>query len=236
MTSMDLQTYYDQLFEESAPIIEQGIHPVDPLAGRQDTRFGLTLRIVPPSAVKEPIMLFLRDLQQRDSQQYYYPPSDIHFTLLSVLSCEENFRLDTVDVAAYVGLIDKVLKNERAFVMKVNGITASPACILLQGFPEHDMLNAIRQRLRLAFGQSSLKQSIDQRYTLHTAHSTVVRFRHPVSDGPDLLHVLRKHRGVNFGAFSVTEIELVYNDWYHRQVTILHRFQLLETINSDDGL
>jgi hypothetical protein len=62
--------------------------------------------------------------------------------------------------------------------------------MMVQGFPADEGLQVLRDRLRAAFRQSSLQQSIDQRYSIQTAHSTIIRFRHPLRDAPRLLRKL----------------------------------------------
>jgi len=98
---------------------------------------------------------------------------------------------------------------------------------LLQGFST-DTLNEIRDDLRTAFKNTDLQQSIDKRYAIQTAHSTVIRFRQALQNKDQLLELLEKYRDFDFGTFEVNRLELVYNDWYQREkfVKKLHEFHL----------
>ena len=57
------------------------------------------------------------------------------------------------------------------------GVTASPSCLMIQGFMNHESLNITRNNLRKKLKNTTLQQSIDKRYSIQTAHSTVCRFR-----------------------------------------------------------
>ena len=99
---------------------------------------------------------------------------------------------------------------------------------MLRGYPNDDTLNRFRDWLRDAFRNSPLRQTLDQRYTLQTAHSTVVRFRRPFKDTDAFLSALESCREQDFGSFRLERMELVLNDWYQRRENTreLGRFQL----------
>jgi 2'-5' RNA ligase len=91
-----------------------------------------------------------------------------------------------------------------------------------------DELTNIRNGLRDKFQTSNLQHSIDKRYSIQTAHSTIVRFKKPLLNPDSFLQKVKKYRNLDFGTFEVNELELVFNDWYHRASTtvVLERFSL----------
>lgn len=91
-------------------------------------------------------------------------------------------------------------------------ITASPATLMIQGFPNSETLNIERASLRTNFLNSKLLQSIYLRYSIATAHSTVMRFQNKIKNKELLLKTLEKYRDFNFGKFKPKNIELVYNN------------------------
>lgn len=95
---------------------------------------------------------------------------------------------------------------------------------MVKGYPLDDTLEEIRNRLRLAFKDSLLEQSLDKRYPLQTAHATVIRFKQPVLHQAAVLEQLDQFRGVYFGQFEVKELELVFNDWYQREEKVQRLF------------
>lgn len=225
---MNLSEHYDQLYAASAAKIAAGNYETDHLIDAQnDYRFGITLVIRPDKTTKAKIQQFLSEVKAIEPDQYYYQNSDLHITVMSIISCYEGFNLDQINIRDYVVLIEKIIEKYKSFKIQFKGLTASPSCILLQGFLT-DSLNEIRDNLRLAFKNSNLQQSIDERYTIQTAHSTVIRFKTTLKNETALLNLMEKYRNFDFGTFDVIKIELVYNDWYQRQqfVQQLHEFEL----------
>ena len=226
---MHLQAHYDAMRETARRALAQGQASLDPLLDSPlDGRRGITLLSRVPPAIAENINGILADFQQLEPKQYYYPPSDLHLTILSIISCYEGFTLDLIEPAAYERLVGEVLRRTPPFRVTFSGLTASPGGLLIQGFPQDDGLEKLRNELRTTFRASGLQQSIDQRYSIQTAHSTVLRFRAPLLNTEALLQKLARYERQFIGSFDVTELELVYNDWYQRAATtrLLARYSL----------
>lgn len=226
---MDLAAHYQQLFKQSAKAILNHNYKLDlTIDDATDSRYGITLLIRPPEAVKNKIQSFLDQLKKVDDTQYFYPNSDIHITVLSIISCYEGFHLNQIEIEKYKTIINEHLPLLSNLEIDFNGITASDSAVMIQGFPSNDSLNNFRNTLRDAFKNSPLEQSIDSRYTLFTAHNTVCRFRKPIADTAKFISILEKYRQQDFGTFTVNEVELVCNDWYQRKkkTQVLHSFFL----------
>ena len=215
---MDLSAYYRQLYIDSLEKLRQGGEELDlQMNSRFPGRTGITLRIRPSAAVRVRIGAFLDDLKQVDPAQYYYPDSDRHITVLSVISAYDGFALPQIHPNEYIRTAQRVLAGFKPFALEMRGITASSGAVMIQGFFADDCMNELRDKLRDEFKNSSLQQSMDSRYRIQTAHSTVVRFRSPLNRRDDFLQLIEQYREVDFGHFTVDGIELVYNDWYHRR-------------------
>jgi len=215
---MNLTEHYKELYKSSIRSIENEDYKTDLLIDSPaDRRFGITLLIRPPENIKNRIQVFLKDLKKVDPSQYYYPNSDIHITVMSIISCYEGFQLDQISISNYIDLIKESLSGIHRFEIKLKGITASNSGIMIQGFPENDNLNNLRNNLRTKFKNSDLEQSIDKRYSLQTAHSTVVRFRTKLQNKNEFLKIIESCKIADFESFEVKEVELVFNDWYQRQ-------------------
>src|SRR6185295_16432147 len=62
-----------------------------------------------------------------------------------------------------------------------------PAAITrIAGFVEGDRLNQLREAIRSALGRAGLGESLDARYRIVTAHATIMRFRVPLRNPPQL--------------------------------------------------
>lgn len=215
---MNLQEHYNQLYHKSSKTISEGNYIIDSqINDASDSRFGLTLLIRPGDEIKANIQLFLEELKKVDSNQYYYPNSDIHITLMGIISCYEGFTLDQIRIEKYIEIIQKSLIDVEKIRINFKGITASPSAIMIQGFPSDDSLNNLRDKLRENFKKSDLQQSIDSRYVIATAHLTVMRFVEKTEDPKKLMEVAERFRDFDFGEFTVDKLELVYNDWYQRK-------------------
>jgi 2'-5' RNA ligase len=225
---MDLKQHYTALYNESIEKIVTNTYQIDnQIDSLSDRRFGITLLIRPDSQTKKNIQNFLDELKQIDPEQYYYPSSDIHITVLSIISCYDGFDLATISIPDYVAIIEKSLVGIQDVAINFQGVTASPSAIMLQGFTNSNSLDNLRNNLRTNFTNSGLQESIDKRYSINTAHSTVARFRKEISHKEKLIAILEKYRNFDFGKFKVEKYHLVYNDWYQRKefVKELHEFQ-----------
>lgn len=223
------EEWYDQSMETGLSSLETGNYTVDPhLLSSDDNRFGISLLIRPDLAIRNNIQEFLHALELIDPNQYYYPVSDIHVTVLSIISCFPGFQLNQIQPADYIGLISNSLNNCSPFTIEFRGVTVSSGAVMIRGHLENDQLNQLREKVRNAFKTSNLLHSIDERYTIFTAHSTVVRYQYPLEHIAAWIHKIREYQNHPFGIHKVDTLELVFNDWYQRaeKVKLLNKFKL----------
>lgn len=226
---MDLEKHYHKLYIESIEKILSDDYQTDKrIDAVSDNRYGITLLVRPDIQIKNKIQGFLNELQKIDPTQYYYPNSDIHITILSIISCYDGFDLANLSVPDYVTIIEKSLAGIKDTEISFRGITASAAAIMIQGFTNNTDLDNFRSNLRDGFKNSKLEQSIDKRYSIASFHSTVVRFRNKIKNKDSLLTILDNYRDHDFGTFKIKQFELVCNDWYQREqfTQELHVFKL----------
>lgn len=215
---MNLSEHYNTLFKTSSELILSENYSIDSkIRDNSDQRFGITLLIRPNDEIKNNIQAFLKEIKKTEPEQYYYPNSDIHITVLAIISCAEGFTLNQFSMSEYVEIIEKSLVDTNKIEIEYQGVTLSPSAIMIQGFPSDDSLNTFRNKLRENFKNSSLRQSMDSRYTITAAHSTVMRFQNKLQNPKKLVEIVEKFRNYNFGKFTVDKIELVFNDWYQRK-------------------
>ena len=215
---MNLKEHYNQLYKKSAESILAGNYNLDSqINNKSDSRFGITLLIRPSEKIKANIQFFLDELKAIEPEQYYYPDSDIHITVMSIISCYEGFSLDKIKVEDYIKIIQESLVDLGEIKIEFRGVTASPSALMIQGFPADESLNNLRNKLRDNFKKSPLQQSIDSRYAIATAHSTVMRFQEKLQNPEKLIEITQRFRDYDFGEFTVDKVELVFNDWYQRE-------------------
>ncbi|MDR1827058.1 MAG: hypothetical protein LBR29_01870 [Methylobacteriaceae bacterium] len=227
--STELAAHYDGLYRNAAAAFISGNHRVDPLIDApDDNRRGLTLLIRPGSDVTRNIRQFLTELRGIEPNQYYYPDTDIHITVISIISCYDGFDLRQIAAADYTDAVRTSLAGCPAFDLHMRGVTASPEAVMVCGLFCTNELNAMRAKLRNTFRRSPLRNTLDARYILNAAHATVFRLRRAPENPKRLLDLLEANRSRDFGTFTVGEVELVFNDWYqrHDKVVVLERFAL----------
>jgi len=217
-----LEEHYDAMWNESYPLFKRNEYRLDTqINSVNDSRRGITLIAKFSPMLSKDIDRCISTLKAISPEQYYYDSSTLHITVLPIISCEKNFLLSQININEYLRVITNALKGINPFTIKLKGITASPSCILLQGFPLGTGLLTIRDKLRSSFHKSGLLNTMDSRYKLKTAHSTLCRFQKYPSKPDDFLSRLFTLKCTDFKPLHVKELHLVYNDWYHKADTTI---------------
>jgi 2'-5' RNA ligase len=137
--------------------------------------------------------------------------------------------LEKLDLSVYDQLIVNSLKGIRKMEIEFEGVFVSPSCLMVKGFPLNEYLMHFRQNLRKSFATSNVEQSLDKRYKLVAAHSTLIRFVKPIEDKEKVYSLLEAYKNFNFGTQYFDQVFFVYNDWYQRKsiVKTLYTYPLL---------
>ncbi len=221
---------YNMLWDTSFNAVSQGEIEIDDLITHPeaDKRRGLTLIFRPSAEIKRAIQFFLDELRQIEPGQYYYPETDLHFTVLSLFTATVDHQREYDRLKDYQAAVEKTLQGIPPFEFQVNGLTVSKSAVLLCGYPRPDYLNVIRNSLRKNLIRSGLAQGLDKRYVLTAAHTTVMRFSSPLINPAGLAEFLLENKQKPFGKFQVDGLDLVKNDWYMAQqnTTVVYRYPL----------
>ncbi|MEX0882746.1 MAG: hypothetical protein WDZ72_04665 [Cyclobacteriaceae bacterium] len=218
----DLQAHYQLLHQNALEEIRMNGFSHDPgLDDESDSRRGLTLLLQPNETIKSNFKRFIFELTAIDPGQYPYPSSDIHVTIMPIISCYEGFTLETVEREAYIDAIEKALEGIKKITLRFEGVFASPSCLMIKGYPMNGELETCREKLRELFSKSKIPQSLDKRYRLVTAHSTVYRFKQPVNHPDKFLSLLGQYEKHHFGDQEFDEVQFVFNDWYQRKEKVI---------------
>jgi 2'-5' RNA ligase len=228
--TFDLEATYKHIHQKGLDRLAEQKPLADPflLTPEKDNRYGLTLIIKPPRSVKGAIKEKTADLAKAFPYQYFYPDNTLHITALTIISCYSGFSLKTIDINEYVALINNSLKEIRPFDIQMKGLILSPTGIIVKGYPLDDSLEKVRANLRKKFSGSNLEQSLDKRYSIQTAHCSLMRYKSTITSRQALQERVEQFEDYTFGTFKTHTLELVYNDWYHQEekVKYLHSFQL----------
>ncbi len=86
------------MWQESLQKIKEKGFDFDPLIdSERDDRFGITLLIRPDQKVKESIQEFINEIKQVEPHHHFYPNTDIHVTVMPLISCYKGFQLTQAD-------------------------------------------------------------------------------------------------------------------------------------------
>jgi 2'-5' RNA ligase len=214
-SSPDLRTHYDAMWERAWPDVSRGDLDCDRhLAGGLDPRRGLTLIARPDPALATRFEAAQDALIAADPRQYRQPRADLHMTVLSLFTVTEDYAPHLARCADYVAAARAAVEDLPAFDIDVDGITISRGAVLAKGFPRDGTLEQLRARLRDALRAGGLDGTLDQRYRLVTAHSTLLRFIAPPREPARLAAALAGMRDVPLGCMRVERLQIVVNDWY----------------------
>ncbi len=226
------QPLYDALWDHAFTKFQQDKFELDTcISDPGDPRRGITLLARFSDSIATKVATFLKQARSIEPGQYYYPATDFHLTVLSIITCHAGFSLQNIDSESYVAVIRESVQGAGPIKVCFRGLTASPSCIMLQGFPLGDELGRLRERVRSGFKNSRLQSSIDSRYAIRTAHSTVIRFQKPVKYKKQFLDFTMDYREHDFGTLIIDDLELVFNDWYQK----IMRSKKLYTFHLTDG-
>ena len=217
---------YEELWNDAVAAFERGEPQIDPHLSNKanDLRRGVTLIARSAPSVRDAVAAFMKCLAAVCPAQYFYRPDELHVTVLSIISGTELWRREIRRIPQCQRVIRDVLKAHRPFEIKFQGVTASPAGVMIQGFPADNTLAAIRDELRDAFSRNGLGDMLDRRYKISGAHMTVMRFSEPPmrahTDLKLLLAILKANRDTMFGQTEVDRLQLIFNDWYASADTV----------------
>ncbi|MCC4784654.1 hypothetical protein FCV63_13675 [Vibrio lentus] len=214
-----IQSIYDDMWQRFELALKHNEYELDLYLSdlENDTRRGITalayLNQGNCSTVNE-IIRFQKEVRELEPEQYYHPSNELHLTVLSVISCLPEFALTEIDVNPYIDVFRSALKNAGKIEIRYQGVSASPNCIVIQGFPTSDTLERLRNELRTQLTEAGVRVTFDSRYKLVTAHSSIIRFKAPLNNAQQLLALCQRYRNHDFGRVVLEDFELVFNNWY----------------------
>lgn len=211
----ELESRYDAMWQEAMPALARGDVACDAqLAAGNDPRRGLTLIARPAPHLAASFDAMLDTLSAIDPHQYRHPAADMHVTVLSLFTATVDHAPELARADAYRAAVEAAVQGTPPFTIEFTGVSASRGAVVAQGFPRDDTLAQLRERLRAELRARALDGSLDGRYKLVTAHSSLLRFVRPLTDPERFTRALARLRSAPLGSMHVTALELVQNDWY----------------------
>jgi len=210
-----LHQHYDAMWARAFPLVAAGDIDCDArLSAGPDPRRGLTVIARPCPALAARFDALLDRLSALEPGQYRHPAPDLHLTVLSLFTVDEEAAPALARLDDYRAAAAEAVAGIGPFAIDFRGITLSRGAVLACGIPRGPMLEALRERLRSALRARGLDGTLDGRYRLVTAHATLLRFMRPLLRPARFARELEALRDVALGTMQVDAVQLVVNDWY----------------------
>ena len=221
---MKVEALYKDIERKGKNKIETYTEEIDEWIGnKNDRRMGIALTIRPTKEIKDAIEKIEKEIKKVEPNQYYYPQTDYHITLLGIITARQGFQYTHEQLENLKKATEEAIKYVKKFTIKLDGIICSGGAIMVKGFYDNEMEH-IRKNLRQSILNHHLK--LDERYPTMSSHITIGRFKKPIENREGLIEYLQKYNHVYFGEFVVGEIELVYHNWYDSKKEILEKYHL----------
>lgn len=231
MPDSPLRATYDELFAAGSAALRAGAVATDAHlpALAADTRRGLTVLGPVGGPAAAAIARTQAELRLTEPDLYYYPPADLHVTLISLLTARPGRVPDEAGQRAYQALLQELAAGAAPLRLRFAGLTLTAGAIMAQGFPDAGF-----QLLREAIRREATARGLplDERYHSPTAHATIARFPPGALRAPAALaHWVGARRALPLGEEIIPALHLVEHDWYNRQGTsqVLARLPLAPT-------
>ena len=220
-----LEELYTRIHTEScSSIINEGVHPDRYLRHpATDRRFGLTLLVEIDRILSESMCSIGEEIKMIEPEQYYYPATDLHVTVLDLVGAHEGFRCDEREIGIFSSMVVDAVKEVEPFDILFKGLILSPTGVLVKGY-YREGLPVLRELLRREAGNRRV--DMRERYQSITAHASLMRYSSPVADREQLLRFMEKNRDRTIGLVTVRSCTLVIHDWYNRRKEVVGRFAL----------
>jgi 2'-5' RNA ligase len=232
MTTSDLKQTYNTMWSKAISAYKQIEFGIDEhlMNKASDMRRSITLIYRLRGEVSQKAGEMIASLRKSYPQQYFYHPDELHITVLSMFTATTGFLEKYQNLTWYQHAIQTVLEDAESFTVDFRGITASPNALMMQGFPQADALNLLRDSLRASLKKHGVGGDLDQRYEISTAHATFMRFQSKPADGEQFIRDISAFREQEFGRSHVGKLELVKNDWYlsKEKTRLVRKYRLQE--------
>jgi len=213
----NLEKVYNNIWKESRNVILKNSIDTDGYLAHiaNDKRRGLTLLI----PLREIFQKIISDFQELEPNQYYYPASDVHITIMDFIRASDEFVYNKNLTRVYMQLLNKVLADIPKFILQFKGITASNNAIMVKGFCDAT-LSTLRYNLRKEINKQGIE--LQERYEIETAHSTIIRFKNKLANPVVVVKKIESMKNLDIAKFEVTKLQFVLHDWYNiKEKTII---------------
>ena len=215
---MQLTTLYNNINQQGMSPIRNHQEQLDSnlLNPDKDMRRGLTLTASLSAHVSRNIMFCLQKLAAIEPNQYFYPPTDLHITIIDLIAASSDFSLSTFEEEKYKNVVGPIH-------WQLAGMITSSGALLVKGYYSAE-LSTLRNALRKELPLHDLL--LKERYPTISGHVTVARYTSPIQQVDCFLKTLEEFKSINFGQVTTSSLDLVVHDWYNHNSRLISKMSL----------
>lgn len=206
---MELAQKYAEIHSSSSEIVRSGNYTPDAVPETGDSRWGLSLVVLPKPEITHRLAEAAQDLGEAAANPHVaYRPDDIHITVRS-LEGHENYVSDET-VRNYQDRIEPLTKDLADLRIDMRGLFATRGGVIAGGHP-NQVLMTLRSRL-LQDWQTQGFESIpggDAGGSRDTAHTSLMVFRAGGRPETTLVDLIESATGQQFGTITTRTLALV---------------------------
>lgn len=206
-----LETLYDRIWEDGRAALARGTHAVEPLPVVGQDRWGVSVVLRPASWHAALAGCTTTLVSRVGPDGFVYGRDNLHVTLRSFEAYRDAIPAADASLRTYVGALAALARRHRPMRLRLRGLTASPAGVLVQGWPEADV-QAFRLALHGLLAASGLPlrgPEADPAAIRTTAHATVALYGETLDDAGALAAFVDAHRKTDFGEHVFDTLWLV---------------------------
>ncbi|MCC4382468.1 hypothetical protein LMB54_01425 [Limosilactobacillus reuteri] len=222
---MQLATLYSNINQQGVSAIRNHQEQLDNYLRNpdKDIRRGLTLTASLPAHVSRNIMFCLQKLAAIEPNQYFYPPADLHITIIDLIAASSDFSFSTFEEKKYENVVRKIISRIGPIHWHLAGMITSSGALLVKGYYSAE-LSTLRNVLRKELPLHDLL--LKERYSTISGHVTVARYTSPIQQADQFLKTLEEFKSINFGQFTTSSLDLVVHDWYNHNSRLISKLAL----------
>lgn len=222
---MQLATLYSDINQQGISAIRNHQEQLDNYLRNpdKDIRRGLTITASLPAHVSRNIMFCLQKLAAIEPNQYFYPPADLHITIIDLIAASSDFSLSTFEEKKYENVVREIVSRIGPIHWYLAGMITSSGALLVKGYYSAE-LSTLRNVLRKELPLHDLL--LKERYPTISGHVTVARYTSPIQQADRFLKTLEEFKSINFGQFTTSSLDLVVHDWYNHNSRLISKLAL----------
>ena len=200
-------TTFDRLFDEAAPLIQQGLHQRDspPVAGG---RWPVSVVLRPDQALAERLGQAMTEVEGLAGPRHFRTgiAGSVHFTVRVLEGYREAVGQDDEAVQRYARAMSRAAREVRAIELDLVGLTLTPGSVMACAHPVDDNADGFKDLLKEALGDDAWRESGFRR---DIWYANILHFAADIAQPAELVEWVAQRRELDLGHAAIDTAELV---------------------------